>query len=168
MSQIASVLRGEGIDVQVVNAKENKINDISEFDLVIDGTGIMINRGTGEPDKFLKKFQKELANKAVALFISAGGLALAEREGKMDEIESTRQKHLKEKAAKYNLNPVAMGLFSGVWDFNNLPWWSKKAMSGLKQKLEEAGFKETQPGIYDTRDCEAIRSWTKDLVTLIN
>jgi hypothetical protein len=32
-----------------------------------------------------------------------------------------------------------------------------------KQQLDAAGFKETQPGIYDTRDWDAIRSWAKEL-----
>jgi menaquinone-dependent protoporphyrinogen IX oxidase len=162
--EIANVLRNEGFDARIVNAKKEKVDDISGYDLVIVGSGIMINRWTGEPEKFLNKFQKELAGKKVALFVSSGGLALLEFEGKAEEIESTRRKYLEEKAAKYNLQPIALGLFGGIWDLDHLPWWSGKAMAAIKQKLEEAGLEETRPGVYDTRDWNAIRNWAKGLV----
>ncbi|MGQ9459973.1 MAG: hypothetical protein ACUVRA_01910 [Candidatus Bathyarchaeaceae archaeon] len=32
-----------------------------------------------------------------------------------------------------------------------------------KQQLDAAGFKETDPGFYDTRDWNAIRNWAKEL-----
>jgi menaquinone-dependent protoporphyrinogen oxidase len=70
--EIANVIRKEGIEVRVVNAKEEKVNDIAEYDLVIVGSGIQINKWTGKPEKFLKKFQKELAKKKVALFVCCG------------------------------------------------------------------------------------------------
>ena len=56
------------MDVEVVNAKEQKIKDITPYDLVIVGSGIQMHRWTGEPEDFLKKFQKELANKKVGAF----------------------------------------------------------------------------------------------------
>jgi len=45
--EIAEVLRKEGFDVRVVNAKEEKVGDIAEYDLIIVGSGIQINRWTG-------------------------------------------------------------------------------------------------------------------------
>src|SRR3989304_4333741 len=73
--EIAGTLRKEGFDVRVVNAKEEKVRDIAEYDLVIVGSGIQINRWTGEPEQFLKKFQKELEKKRVALFVCCGSAA---------------------------------------------------------------------------------------------
>ena len=61
--EIAKILRQEGLEVRVVNAKEEKIKDIAEYDLVIVGSGIQFNKWTGEPEDFLKKFQKELGTK---------------------------------------------------------------------------------------------------------
>ena len=58
--EIAKILLQEGLEVRIVNAKQEKVNDIAEYDLVIVGSGIQINRWTSEPEKFLKKFQKEL------------------------------------------------------------------------------------------------------------
>ena len=95
---------------------------MEEYDLVIIGSGIQIYRWTSEPEDFLKKFQKESATKKVALFVAAGAAAIAEREGKSEEVEIAKKKYLQEKAAKYNLQPVALGLFGGVYDFNKWPW----------------------------------------------
>jgi menaquinone-dependent protoporphyrinogen IX oxidase len=74
-----------------------------------------------------------------------------------------RRKYLEEKGAKYNLQPVALGLFGGVWDYNKMPWWSRKAIAAEKQRIEVAGFKEKKPGIRDRRDWNAIRRWAKGL-----
>jgi menaquinone-dependent protoporphyrinogen oxidase len=162
--EIAGTLRKEGLDVRVVNAKEDKVRDIAEYDLVIVGSGIQIHRWTGEPEQFLKKFRKELAKKKVALFVSCGSAsqALNEQEGKPDTVGTAKRKYLEEKAAQYNLQPVALGLFGGVYNYNKEPWWAKKAMEADKLRIE-AAFKETQPGVYDTRDWNAIRSWAKEL-----
>ena len=70
--EIANTLRQKGIETHVVNAKEEKIKEITQYDLVIVGSGIQINRWTSEPEDFLKKFQKQLANKKVALFVCCG------------------------------------------------------------------------------------------------
>ncbi len=160
--EIAATLRKEGIEVRVVNAKEEKVKDIAEYDLVIVGSGIQIFRWTGEPEEFLKKFQKELAAKKLALFVSAGAAAISERIGKSEEVETAEKKYLQEKAAKYNLQPVGLGLFGGIYDFNKWPWWAGKAKPAAKQQLEAAGFKG-ENGVYDTRDWNAIRNWAQQL-----
>ena len=162
--EIAELLRQEGMDVRVVNAKKDKVNDITEYELVIVGSGIQIAKWTKEPEKFLKKFQKELTKNKVALFVCCGSAKpLTEGEEKTKEIEDAKRKYLEEKAAKYNLQPVALGLFGGIYDFNNMPWWSKKFMVSVKPKLEAAGFKETKTGVYDTRDLNTIHNWAKEL-----
>ena len=61
--EIAKVLQSEGFEVKVVNAKEDKIKDISPFNLIIVGSGMQFARWTGEAEDFLKRFQKELAPK---------------------------------------------------------------------------------------------------------
>jgi menaquinone-dependent protoporphyrinogen oxidase len=161
---IADVLRQEGFEVRSVNAKEEKITSIDEYDLIVVGSGIRMGRWAGEPDNFLKKYQRELAGKKLALFVCCGAAhPLSEGEEKNKEIEDARRKYLEEKATKYNLQPVALGLFGGVYDFNKMGWIFKRTMSSLKPQLEEAGFKETGAERYDTRDLEAIRSWAKEV-----
>jgi menaquinone-dependent protoporphyrinogen oxidase len=163
--EIAGGLRQEGFDVRVVNAKKDKVKDINEYELVIVGSGIQINRWTKEPEKFLKKFQKELAKKKVALFVCCGSAEpLDDKTDKAKSIENARTKYLEEKAAKYNLQPIALGLFGGVYNFNKVSWLFRKFMESIKPQLEAAGVKQTEPGLYDARDLNAICSWAKELV----
>ncbi len=162
---IADVLQSEGFQVKVANVKEERIRDISDYQLVIVGSGIQIHKWTGEAEKFLKDFQKELRAKKLALFVCCGSAQpLTEKEDEKTKApQEAKRKYLEEKAAKYGLKPVALGLFGGVYNFNKMPWWSRKVMQPLKKQLESAGIKETKPGIYDTRDLQAIRNWTKQL-----
>jgi menaquinone-dependent protoporphyrinogen IX oxidase len=162
--EIAETLRQEGFEVRVVNAKEENVKDIAEYDLIIVGSGIQVNRWTGEPEKFLKNFQKELEKKKVALFVCCGSASQtpAEREAKPDAPETARRKYLEEKAVQFHLHPVALGFFGGVYNYNTVPWWGKKFMEMDRPRVA-AAYKETEPGIYDTRDLNAIRSWAKEL-----
>jgi len=162
--EIADVFHQEGLDVKVVNLKKDKVKDITEYEFVIVGSGIQINRWTKEPEKFLKKFQKELAKKKVALFVCCGSTKpLDDKTDKAKSIENARTKYLEEKAAKYNLQPIALGLFGGVYNYNKVPWLFGKFMEAVKPQLEEAGVPQTEPGLYDTRDINAIRSWAKEV-----
>jgi menaquinone-dependent protoporphyrinogen IX oxidase len=161
---IAGVFSQEGLDVKVVNLKDEKVKDISEYELVLVGSGIQVHKWTGEPEKFLKKFQKELAKKKVALFVCCGSTQpLDNKTDKAESIEKARKKYLEEKAAKYRLQPIALGLFGGVYNYNRVPWLFGKFMQAIKPQLEEAGVPQTEPGLYDTRDINAIRNWAKEV-----
>jgi len=151
--------RQEDLEVKIVNAKEEKISSTDEYDLVIVGSGIQIHRWTRQPEDFLKKYQKQLATNKVTLFVCCGS---ATDKTKPEAAEQARRKYLEEKAAKYNLRPVALGLFGGVYNYNKTPWYAKKAME-LDRLRVAAAFKETEPGVYDTRDLNAIRLWAKEL-----
>jgi menaquinone-dependent protoporphyrinogen oxidase len=179
--EIGGTLQNKGVDVRIVNAKKEKIDDISEYELVIVGSGMMWDRWIPEIEKFLEKFQKELSGKKVALFVSSGIQPLIEKEGRLpfgnpkgkadatdpaEIIGRARKVYLEEKAAKYNLQPLALGLFGGLLG-NNAPWWSRRLMSSLSSRLKEKGFSEVKPGTYDTRDMNAIRNWTEELLARI-
>jgi menaquinone-dependent protoporphyrinogen oxidase len=161
--EIAKVLREEGFDVKVVNAKEEKIKDIAEYELVIVGSGLQMFKWTGEAEGFLKKFQKDLAKKKVALFVSSMK-KVYEREGKKDEIEKAWKRFLEDKATKYGLHPISMGMFGGVIDYNKMNMIIRRTMGAMKQQLEADGFKENPAGVYDTRDWQEIHDWAKNLV----
>ena len=160
--EIGKVLQGEGFNVKVVNAKEEKIKDISPYELIIIGSGMQFGRWTGEAEDFLKRFQKEFAQKKVALFISTMK-TVTEREGKTEELEKTRKMELDDKVAKYNLQPISLGFFGGVLDFNKMNIITRKTVGFLKPQLEKDGFKESPSGVYELRDWEEIRLWTKEL-----
>jgi hypothetical protein len=43
----------------------------------------------------------------------------------------------------------------------------RKTLGSFKPRIEAAGYKEIKPGLYDTRDWNAIRSWAKELAAKI-
>ena len=165
---IVDVLRKEGFEVTVVNAKKEKVQSISEFELVIVGSGVRMGKWTKEPEKFLGKFQKELSKKKVAFFVCCGGAnPLSEGEEKIKAMEDARRKYLEEKAVQYNLNPITLGFFGGIYNFNKMSWFLRKTMSGVKSQLEEAGFKESKNGTYDLRNLDSIRNWAKEVAKMV-
>jgi menaquinone-dependent protoporphyrinogen oxidase len=163
---IAETLQKKGIETRVLNTKKEKIKSIAEYDLIIVGSGIQIGRWTGEPEDFLKKYQKELASKKVALFVNCGSAVEKLNPDKPEIAANARTKYLDEKAAKYNLKPVALGFFGAIYNFNTMSWIMKKGMEQERPKLA-AAYKETEPGVYDTRDTEAIRKWAEEIAAKI-
>jgi len=147
----------------VVDAKKEKVRDISEYGLVIVGSGIKINKWTSESEELLNDFQKELAKKKVALFVSCGHGCQAENEGKPEVIAEFRGKYLEEKAAKYNLQPIALGFFGGFQDYTKVSWVEKMAPPVKKARQQMEAFYGEKKDFYDTRDLDAIKSWAKNL-----
>ena len=165
--EIANVLKGEGLDVKLIDLKKEKVKEIDPYDLIIVGSGMQMGKWTGAAEGFLQKYQKELAAKKVAIFVSSAAQALIEYEKKTDEIDKARRQYLEEKAARYNLHPVSMTILGGVWDYNKMFFLFRKTLSSFKPKIEAAGFKESKPGLYDTRNWETIRAWARELAAKI-
>jgi menaquinone-dependent protoporphyrinogen IX oxidase len=159
--EIAKVLREEGFETKIVNLKEEKIKDISKYDLITVGGGMANCKWASEAEDFLKKFRKEFDGKKLALFASTM-ITFFEREGKIEDVAKTRQIALEDRVAKYGLKPIALGFFGGVIDYNKMGFISRKGMEFFKLQLEKDGFK-VAPGIYDLRDWDEIRKWAKDL-----
>ncbi len=161
---IADTLRQEDYEVRIVDAKKEKVQSISEFDLIIVGSGIQMGKWTGEPEDFLKKHQKELTTKKLALFVSCGGAnPLSEGEQKKKELDDAKRKYLEDKSIEFKVTPIALGFFGGCYDFNKMSWFFRKTLSSIKPKLDNAGYKETKVGLYDLRDLDAIREWAKEI-----
>ena len=160
--EIALTLQKQGIEVRVVNAKKEKIPSIAEYDLVVVGSGIQMGRWTGEPEKFLKKFKEDLAAKKVALFVNCGSAAEKLNPDKPEIAANAKRKYLEEKASKYDLNCVMFGFFGALYNFNTMSWIMKKGMESERPKLA-VSYKETEPGVYDTRDVDEIQKWAQNL-----
>jgi menaquinone-dependent protoporphyrinogen IX oxidase len=160
---ISKALREENFEVKVVNAQEEKVKDISEYGLVVVGSGIACGRWVNEAENFLKKFRKELENKKLALFVSSVE-PIAAKEGNTEEVAKMHRIDLEDRVSKYGLKPVSMGFFGGIIDFNRMGFLTRKGMeAAFKAPLQKHGFKETAPGAYDLRDWDEIRSWAKEL-----
>jgi menaquinone-dependent protoporphyrinogen oxidase len=159
--EIGKMLREKGLDVKIVNAKKEKIKDISEYDLVVVGSGMGDCRYTSEAEDFLKTFRKEFDGKKLALFVSTM-IPFWEREGKTDDVAKTRKIGLEEKVAKYGLKPIALGFFGGVIDYGRMGFIARKGMEFFKPRLEKDGFK-VAPDVYDLRNWDEIRNWASGL-----
>jgi menaquinone-dependent protoporphyrinogen IX oxidase len=161
--EIANILREENFEVKVVNAQEEKVKDISDYGLVVVGSGVACGRWISEAEDFLKKFRKEFENKKLALFVSSVE-PIAAKEGNTAEVAKMHKIDLEDRVAKYGLKPLAMGFFGGIIDFNRMGFLTRKGMeAAFKAPLQKHGFKETAPGAYDLRDWDEIRKWTKEL-----
>jgi menaquinone-dependent protoporphyrinogen oxidase len=166
---IAETLRKEGFEARIVNSKKEKVQSIDEFDLIIVGSGIQMGKWTKEPESFLEKFQNRLSNKKVALFVSCGSAnPLSEGEQKNKEMNDAKKKYLQDKSVEYNVKPIALGFFGGCYDFNKMSWFFRKTLSSVRPKLEGAGYKESKTGVYDLRDLEAIRGWTREVAKMVD
>jgi menaquinone-dependent protoporphyrinogen oxidase len=163
--EIAKILLEEGFDVKVANAKKEKIKDITPYDLIVVGTGVALGKWTGEIQDFVKRFGSDLNQKKMALFVSTGKfMAQHQLNEKPTAVEDTRKIDIDDKIAKYQLKPIAVGFFGGVLNLNKMNFLSRRMFGGfIKEHMGTEGFKETEPGIYDMRDWEEIRSWAKEL-----
>lgn len=163
--EIAKVLHDEGFNVRVVNAKNERVDDIAEYELIIVGSGMKMNRWTKEPEQFLNKFKRELQHKQVAIFVSSATNAIYKHEGNAEELEKAQKKYLDEKADKYKLNPIAMTIFGGVLNYDDMGWMTRKTVGQLYRKYEAMGI-EKKDGVYDTRDWDAIQNWSRQLARI--
>ncbi|MHA2223105.1 MAG: flavodoxin domain-containing protein, partial [Candidatus Thorarchaeota archaeon] len=111
--EIANILRDEDFDVRVVNTKKEKIQTISNYELVLIGSGMKLMRWCGEAEKFLKKFQDELRQKKTAIFVSSGTRVIYKHEGDTETLEKEWKKNLEDKVEKYSLTPISLATFGG-------------------------------------------------------
>ena len=162
-NEIARILQEENFEVKIVNAKEEKVNDISEYGLVVVGSGMSLGNWGSDAEDFLKKFSKKFENKKIALFISSLR-PVEEKEGKTGRVARTRKVGLDDKILKYHLNPIMIGFFGGILDYNKMNFLTRKTMElGYKSQLQKNGFKEVESGVYDLRNWDEIQSWAKEL-----
>jgi menaquinone-dependent protoporphyrinogen oxidase len=161
--EIAKILTQEGLDVRVADLKKEKIQDISDYNLVVVGSGMAMGNWASEAEDFLKKFQNIFEAKRLALFISSLK-PVEEKEGKTALVDRIRKVGLDDKILKYNLKPISVGMFGGVINYNKIGFLMRKAMEiGYKSALQKNEFPQTEPGCFDLRDWNEIRGWAREL-----
>ena len=164
-SEIAKVLEEAGFEVRVVDLAKESVDNLEAFDLIIIGSGVK-KRWTREARRFLKKSRKMLREKKVAIFISSGWPAILNAEGNTAKIEEIRQTHLVEMANAQGLQPIAMGLFNGIWEFPDTESFGRKWYKEVLERIEKLGF-EGEDDHYDFRDWNVIRQWAQELANKV-
>ena len=161
--EIAKILTTESIETKIANLKEEKIKDITPYELIIVGSGMKMGKWFNEPQDFLKQFQKELNNKKLAIFVSSMQ-TFADKLGKTQEEGACSAQEATEKiVTECNLKPMMIGIFGGVINYNKMGFIERKMMGFIKPQLEKDGVKETEPGLYDMHNWNEIRNWAKEL-----
>ncbi|TFG10721.1 nitric oxide synthase [Candidatus Thorarchaeota archaeon] len=158
VEEMAKVAREQNVQVDISNLKEAQPpEDISVYDLVVIGSGIQAGQWTKEPLKFIENNIDALSNTKTALFVVCGDA------GDPDRHEIAQEEYLHKTASSYpGLNPVATGLFGGVFDFskyNRIVGFLVKRIVKSKQETDEE-----VPEVIDFRDLQQVRNWTSNLL----
>ena len=101
-----------------------------------------------------------MSDRRLAMFACCGDLLFDP--SKAGEYES---RYLREVAGKYGLEPISLGLFGGVIDFDRYSFLVKGILSmrnAGKKDMKERGIDTDRP--YDFRDWERIRTWGESLL----
>jgi menaquinone-dependent protoporphyrinogen oxidase len=158
-NKMGNVLKRKGMDVTIINLGQEKINDISKFDLVIVGSGIAIGKWTKKPLKFISRFESELAKKKVALFVSCGDAK------NPDKHEDAKKRYLENIIHEHPMiKPVKVGLFGGVIDLTKVGFLTRSMLKAASKEMEKDGIDVNKRN--DFRDWKQIEEWTNGLVGL--
>jgi len=154
--KISEVLKQEGYDVDVADAKKQKPQIIS-YDLIIIGSGIRADKWTRHTVNFLEKNAELLRTKNTALFVSC---QMADREPQARE--KAESMYLQKTAEAYELKPLSYGFFGGFLDFRKSHGLFVDVLVRVNRRsLLKNGLDVYT--VYDKRDWNQIEAWTRKL-----
>lgn len=155
--EIGAVLSEQGFAATVLDAKRSRGVDVNAYDLIVVGSSVWATFWKWEAKRFIKRNQKKLAGKKVALFSS--GLA-----GNDPEHKDEAEKSIAKQASKFpGIKPLALAYFGGMVNFDNPPLLARPFSMAMKKDLEKKGIDTSKA--YDMRDLEAVRRWASEVVT---
>jgi len=155
--EIGKVLGEQGYDATVEDAKRSKGIDVDAYDLIVVGSSVWAGMWKWQASRFMRRNEKKLAGKKVALFSS--GLA-----GNDPEKAEFARTSIEKTAAKYPvIKPLALAYFGGYVDIVHPTFFASFIANAMKKDLEKKGADTSKP--YDTRDFPAIRKWAAEVAT---
>jgi len=158
--EIGKVFRSNSFDIDIAAA--NKCKNIDSYDVYILGTSIHAGQTVKSFRNFIKKNIDFLIKKPTAIFIVCANMMKDTKNNKEETLA-----WLDKVLGKYeNLNPLSIGLFGGATltdgdDFNNLNIFIRKMITTMSKKMVD------EHGKSDFRNWEAIHTWAKDVITLL-
>ena len=150
-------------NIQATISPAKDVKSVSEYQAVLLGTSVHAGQMTGDFNKFLTRFHKELESRKTAFFVVCFNM--------IEDNEKNRAETLgwlnKSLSRFPEIQPVALGLFAGAAvtdskEFNKLNILVKKLIESMKKSMD------TDKGKSDFRDWEKIHAWTAELAEKIS
>lgn len=154
--EIGKDLNKNNLQVSVLPAKN--VKSVSEYQVVILGTSIHASQMTGDFNRFLNRFHKDLVTRKTGYFVVCFNM--------IEDNEKNRAETmgwLNKSISKFpEIKPIALGLFAGAAltdseEFNKLNVLVKKLIESMKKSMN------TDKGKSDFREWEKIHAWTAEL-----
>ncbi|NQT09295.1 flavodoxin domain-containing protein [Candidatus Bathyarchaeota archaeon] len=155
--RMGETLSEAGCIVDVLNVHKETGRRVSDYELVIVGSGIKVGRWTKEALAFLKQNEETLSDREVAFFVSCSFILDPTKQ------EEAWEKYLVQVAERYPLiKPKALGLFGGVLDKKKYGLGIRFLLKAMAKELKIQEADLDNP--YDFRDWEQINEWTANLL----
>ena len=154
--EIEKELSKNDLQVNVMPAKD--VRSVSDYQAVILGTSIHAGQMTGDFNRFLNRFHKELVVKSTSFFVVCFNM-IEDNEKNKGETLGWLNKSL----SKFpEIKPVSLGLFAGAAvtdseEFNKLNVLVKKLIESMKKSMD------TDKGKSDFREWDKIQSWAAEV-----
>ena len=159
---MSSVLEEEGAQVMMADLRREAPTNLSDYELVIVGSSIVMGQWTKPARKFLEDNSASLRKGRTALFACCIDVVCYP-----SRMEEHRRKYLSDVATKYQIGePVAMGLFAGEVDVSKYGFldatMAKAYMRSEKVESKERVADLSKP--LDFHDWDAIKGWASSLL----
>ena len=155
--RMGAVLGEAGCTVDVVNVHEEPGKGVSDYELVIVGSGIKVGQWTKEALAFLERNEEQLSDRDVAFFASCSFVLDPSKR------EEAWEKYLVQVAERYPLiEAKSLGLFGGVLDKSKYGFGVRLLLKAMAKELDIQNVDLDKP--YDFRDWEQIGGWTVGLL----
>jgi len=153
--EISKVFGEQGFVVTVRDAKESKGVDVKAFDLVVVGSSVWALMWKRQATDFMKRNQKILAGKKVALFWSGWA-------GDDPVDKDTVNKSIAKVTDTFpGIKPLRQAYFGSYTAFDSWNPIARIACNAMKKEFEKKGIDTSKP--VDRRDWNAIRQWAADV-----
>ncbi len=158
-AEMAKTIREEGHEADLADLRKGYKGDLSGYDLVILGSGIIAFNWIKGARKFLEKRADELSRTRTAVF-AVGSEPYFEPEKREEQLS----KYVEGPASERGIDPSAAAVFGGVFDFSKYGKVVTAVLTkmGIKDALTGAGFDVSRP--CDMRDWDEIRGWARSLL----
>lgn len=162
-------LKEHSINSMLINLKQTKSAlwpSLNEFDGVLIGSGIKINKWIKQADRFLRKYAHDFKTKGIALgMFVCSAYAVSDR-------SYAEKTYLEDVMEKHGFDADVYAAFPGVFDFSkssHMGFFDKKMLKlAAKGMAEEMELSFDENGLNDFRNWKEIEEFVQQFSYLLN